>query len=226
VRIGIGGPGGRARLATCVAELDALYQLSVFPGDRQTRAMQEEVLEFWFAPAGTAEHGTTRSVWFRKDPAFDAQIWARFGVAIETALTGGFTEWSSPRGALARILLLDQFTRNSFRDTPRAFAGDALAFATADDAVARGDDGALAPVERWFMYMPYVHAESLHAQERSLALFGRLRDQTGLAEPFEWAERHAGVIRLFGRFPHRNATLGRASTAEEIAFLAAPGSRF
>ncbi len=112
------------------------------------------------------------------------------------------------------------------RDTPRAFAGDALALALADDAIARGDDGALAPVERWFMYIPYEHAESLRAQERSLTLFRRLRDQTGLVEPLTWAERHADVIRLFGRFPHRNAILGRVSTPEEIAFLAAPGSRF
>jgi uncharacterized protein (DUF924 family) len=188
--------------------------------------MQEEILEFWFGRPGTAGHGSTRSVWFRKDPQFDSEITARFGVAIATALAGGFSDWSSPRGALARILLLDQFTRNSFRDTPRAFSGDALALKVADEAVARGDDGALAPVERWFVYMPFVHAEAQPAQERSLALFRRLRDQTGLAEPLAWAEKHAAVIRLFGRFPHRNAILGRVSTPEETAFLAAPGSRF
>ncbi len=188
--------------------------------------MQEEILDFWFGRPGTTEHGSTRSVWFRKDPAFDSEITVRFGVAIETVLAGGYADWSSPRGALARLLLLDQFTRNSFRDTPRAFAGDALALALADDAIARGDDRALAPVERWFMYMPYEHAESLPAQERSLALFRRLRDDTALAEPLAWAEKHAEVIRLFGRFPHRNAILGRASTPAEIAFLAAPGSRF
>jgi uncharacterized protein (DUF924 family) len=207
-------------------ELDALYQRFADPGDTATDAMQEEILDFWFGRPGTAEHGSTRSVWFRKDPAFDSEITARFGVAIETALSGGDVDWASPRGALARILLLDQFTRNSFRDTPRAFVGDTLALAIAEDAVARGDDVSLSPVERWFMYMPFVHAESPHAQERSLALFRSLRDQTGLAEPLPWAERHAGVIRLFGRFPHRNAILGRASTPEEIAFLAAPGSRF
>lgn len=188
--------------------------------------MQEEILEFWFGRPGTAEHGSSRSSWFRKDPAFDAEIWARFGVAIETALAGGFADWGSPRGALARILLLDQFTRNCFRDTPRAFAGDAPALAAAEDVVARGDDLALAPLERWFVYLPFVHAESPHAQEQSLTLFRRLRDETGLAEPLPWAERHAAVVRLFGRFPHRNAILDRASTPEEVAFLAAPGSRF
>jgi uncharacterized protein (DUF924 family) len=188
--------------------------------------MQEEILDFWFGRPGTPEHGNSRRVWFRKDASFDGEIWARFGVAIETALAGGFVDWVSPRGALALILLLDQFTRNCFRDTPRAFAGDAPALAIAEDAVARGDDLALAPLERWFVYMPYVHAESPYMQEQSLALFRRLIEETGLAEPLPWAERHAAVIRLFGRFPHRNAILGRPSTPEEVAFLAAPGSRF
>jgi uncharacterized protein (DUF924 family) len=188
--------------------------------------MQEEILEFWFGQPGTAEYGNSRRIWFHKDPAFDAEVWAWFGVAIETALAGGFADWAAPRGALARILLLDQFTRNCFRDTPRAFAGDARALAIAEDVVARADDLALAPLERWFVYMPYVHAESPYVQEQSLVLFRRLRDQTGLAEPLPWAERHAAVIRLFGRFPHRNAILDRASTPEEVAFLATPGSRF
>jgi len=117
-------------------------------------------------------------------------------------------------------------TRNSFRDEPRAFAGDPLALATAEAAIARSDDRALIPVERQFLYLPFAHAEDLAAQERSIALHTRLRDETGLSDPLLWAERHAGVIRLFGRYPHRNAMLGRRSTPEEIAFLAAPGSRF
>lgn len=188
--------------------------------------MQEEILEFWFGRPGTADYGSTRNVWFRKDTAFDAAIRERFGAAIETALSGGFADWASPRGALARILLLDQFTRNAFRDTPRAFAGDALALRLADATIARGDDEKLIPVERWFLYMPFVHAESPPAQQRAVELFRRLRDLTGLADPLKWAERHAAVIDRFGRFPHRNAILGRESTAEEIAFLAAPGSRF
>jgi uncharacterized protein (DUF924 family) len=188
--------------------------------------MQEEILEFWFGRPGTAEYGSTRNVWFRKDVAFDAAIRERFGAAIETALSGGFTDWTSPRGMLARILLLDQFTRNAFRDTPRAFAGDSLALTLAGEAIARGDDDRRIAVERWFMYMPFVHAESAPAQERAVELFRKLRDQAGLADPLQWAERHAAVVQRFGRFPHRNAILGRESTAEEVAFLAAPGSRF
>jgi uncharacterized protein (DUF924 family) len=188
--------------------------------------MQEEILEFWFGRPGTADYGSTRKGWFRKDAAFDAAIRERFGAAIETALSGGFADWTAPRGVLARILLLDQFTRNSFRDTARAFAGDARALSLAEEAIARGDDGHLIPVERWFMYMPCEHAESLSAQKRAVSLFRRLRDETGLVEPLAWAERHAQIVRLFGRFPHRNAILGRESTPEEVAFLAAPGSRF
>jgi uncharacterized protein (DUF924 family) len=186
----------------------------------------EEVLDFWFGQPGTDTYGSARPVWFRKDAAFDAQIRAHFAAAIETALAGGFAAWTSPRGSLARILLLDQFTRNAFRDTPRAFAGDALALSLAEAAVGLGDDDRLIPVERWFMYLPFVHAESPRAQLRSLELFRRLRDTSGLADPLVWAERHAKVVEQFGRFPHRNAVLGRESTAQEIAFLNTPGSRF
>ena len=184
------------------------------------------ILDFWFGEPGSVEYGRSRSEWFRKNPAFDAEIRSRFGAAVETALAGGFADWTAPRTQLARVLLLDQFTRNGFRDSPRAFAGDALALAIVADAIARGEDRSLIPVERSFLYLPYAHAEDSAAQERSVALFTRLRDETGLADPLLWAERHAAVIRLFGRFPHRNAILGRESTPEEIAFLSAPGSRF
>jgi uncharacterized protein (DUF924 family) len=190
----------------------------------------EDVLRFWF---GTASHADTdgsfpsRVEWFRKDAAFDATIRARFADVIDIALAGGLGDWcTTARGALARVVVLDQFTRNVFRDTPAAFAGDARALATADDALARGHDRELAPVERWFLYMPYVHSEEAARQSQSVALFRALADETGLADPLVWAERHAGVVRRFGRFPHRNAILGRASTPEEFAFLAMPGSRF
>ena len=188
--------------------------------------MQDEILDFWFAPRGSAEHGKTRELWFRKDASVDQAIRARFGGAVETALAGGFGEWTTPRGALARVLLLDQFTRNIYRETPRAFAGDVMAFGISRAAVANRDDQALMPVERSFLYMPFEHAEDLAAQETSLQLFARLRDETGLSEPVVWAERHAAVIRRFGRYPHRNAILGRESTAEEIEFLASAGGRF
>ena len=190
------------------------------------QTQQDEILDFWFGPRTSAAYGQSRPEWFRKNPSFDAEIRARFGAAVETALAGGFADWTAPRAALARVLLLDQFTRNSFRGEPRAFAGDPLALATAEASIARGDDRTLIPVERWFMYLPFEHSEDLAKQQRGIALCTRLRDETGHGEPLVWVEKHAAVIRRFGRFPHRNAVLGRESTPEEIDFLARPGSRF
>ena len=185
------------------------------------------ILTFWYGPKDAVLDRIERDVWFRKDAAFDAEIRARFGDAIDIALAGGYGEWcATAEGALARVLVLDQFTRNVHRDTPTAFAGDARALATAQDAVERGLDRALDRYGRWFLYMPFEHAEDRVAQERSLALFGALAEETGLARPLEWAHKHADVIARFGRYPHRNAILGRAPTPEELAFLAGPGSRF
>ena len=133
---------------------------------------------------------------------------------------------STAHGALARVLVLDQFTRNVFRDTPQAFAGDERALATADDAVARGLDRELDGRGRWFLYMPFEHAESVAMQHRSLELFAALAQETGDPAPLEWARKHADVVFRFGRYPHRNEILGRPSTPEEVAFLAEPGSRF
>ncbi|MEO8752066.1 MAG: DUF924 family protein [Casimicrobiaceae bacterium] len=185
------------------------------------------ILDFWFGRPGSPERATARDAWFRKDPAFDAVIRERFGDAISIAVAGGFGEWcGSADGALARVLLLDQFTRNVYRDTPRAFAGDARALATAQEAIDRGYDHEVEPSGRWFFYMPFEHAEDEAAQRRSVALFGALARDTGDASLLEWARKHAEVIFRFGRFPHRNAILGRKSTPEESAFLAQPGSRF
>jgi uncharacterized protein (DUF924 family) len=192
----------------------------------------EAVLAFWFPPdEGGADAAVDpfpqRRHWFHKDAAFDARLRERFEPLIAQALAGGLGEWTAtPRGALARVIVLDQFTRNAYRDTPAAFAGDARALATAARAIALGFDGKLAPVERWFLYMPFEHSESLHDQQRSVTLFRALAHETGLVAPVDWAERHAEVIRVFGRFPHRNAILGRSSTPEEIEFLRSPGSRF
>jgi uncharacterized protein (DUF924 family) len=185
--------------------------------------LARDVLAFWFGPPALAR----REVWFRKDAAFDATIRERFLDAIAAACAGAYGEWCvEPRGALARVVLLDQFTRNAFRDTPDAFSGDERAIATADDAIAKGFDRALAPLERTFLYLPFEHSEDVAMQERSLAMFGALAQETGDWSQFEWVERHARIIRMFGRFPHRNAILGRPSTSEEIAFLKTPGSGF
>ena len=185
------------------------------------------VLDFWFGARGSPERGRARKAWFRTDPAFDDEIRRRFGGAVETALTGGYAEWSaSAQGAVALVLLLDQFTRNLFRGTPRAFEGDASALAASEDAVSRGLDRELGFYERWFLYMPFEHAESVPAQQRSLALFGALSKDMQDDDSLVWARKHAGVVFRFGRYPHRNAVLGRPSTPEEEAFLREPGSRF
>jgi uncharacterized protein (DUF924 family) len=190
-------------------------------------AAPDEVLDFWFGAPGSAESGRPRELWFTKSAATDALIRDRFGTAVEAALHGQLRHWADgdARGALALILLLDQFTRNVFRDRARAFAGDDVALAVAKRLVADGRDRQLAPVERWFAYLPFEHSERIEDQHESLRLFGELALQ-GLTEPLLWAQKHHEVIARFGRYPHRNEAVGRQSTAEEIEFLRQPGSRF
>jgi uncharacterized protein (DUF924 family) len=182
-----------------------------------------DVLAFWF---GQVEH--QRPEWFRKDPAFDAQVRERFGATVETALADGLPDWAaSAEGALARVIVLDQFTRNMFRDTARAFAGDALALATARALCERGHDQTLPPLRRVFVYMPFEHAEDAAAQAQSVRLFAALAIEAPALVGFEdYARRHAAIIERFGRFPHRNRALGRADRAGEAAFLQQPGSGF
>jgi len=192
----------------------------------RSEAMQPaDVLAFWFGQPPTEQ---PRAEWFRKDPAFDERIRQRFGAVIEHALDGGLQHWDErPAGVLARILVLDQFTRNTWRETPRAFAGDAQALAAAQALVASGGDQQLPPLQRWFAYLPFEHAEDRAVQRQSRHLFAELaRAHRALADAQHWAVRHAEVVERFGRYPHRNAILGRASTPEEEAFLRQPGSSF
>jgi uncharacterized protein (DUF924 family) len=176
----------------------------------------EEVLSFWFAPGG-------RERWFERDPALDAEIARRFAPLVEEAAAGRLDALAGePRGALALCVLLDQFPRDIWRGTPRAFACDEAARRVAGRAVAAGLDRGLPPEERLFLYLPFEHSESLADQERSVALMVGLGD----AEWLDYAVRHRDVVARFGRFPHRNAILGRASTPEEEAFLREPGSSF
>lgn len=188
----------------------------------------QTVLDFWFGPADDSGHAQSRAAWFKKDAAFDAQIRERFGPLIEQALGGALAGWAaSPRAALAQVLVLDQFTRNAFRDSARAFAGDALALAAAQALVASGQDRGLTGVQRQFVYLPFEHAEDLSMQREALRLFGTLgADAPELAGLLDWAQRHHDIVARFGRFPHRNAALGRSSTTEEAAFLLTPGSGF
>jgi uncharacterized protein (DUF924 family) len=186
------------------------------------------VLDFWFAAPGDPEHLQTRAAWFRKDEAFDAQIRERFAPTIDAALDGRLTRWAdTPHGALAQVIVLDQFPRNAFRGNARAFAGDTRALAAAQAMVANGADRTLAGVQRQFVYLPFEHAEDITAQREALRLFAQLEaDEPALAGLLRWAQVHHDIIERFGRFPHRNAMLGRDSTPDELAFLRQPGSSF
>lgn len=167
-----------------------------------------DVVAFW------REAGAER--WFKKDAAFDDEIRRRFLTSYEAAAAGKLSLWEqSAEGALALLILLDQFPRNMFRGLPRAFASDALARAVAAGAIVRGFDSQVEPAMRQFFYVPFEHSENLADQERGVALYKAAGDADGL----KWAELHADIIRRFGRFPHRNAALGRVTTPEEQAFL-------
>jgi uncharacterized protein (DUF924 family) len=189
----------------------------------------QDVLDFWFLPIGVKGHNMQRAEWFRKDDAFDREIFRLFGDIVEDGLAGGLRQWDDEgtQGVLARILVLDQFTRNIYRGTPKAFAGDALAL---EAALAIDDSGAnqtLPPVQRAFAYLPFEHAENLSLQERAVILFDKLHaSASGSDSMLDYARRHHAVIRKFGRFPHRNAILGRPSTPEELEYLQQPGSGF
>ena len=188
----------------------------------------QAVLDFWFGMPASAEFGRSRKAWFAKDDAFDQTIRERFGALVEQTLRSEHDDWADdPRSALAQILLLDQFTRNAFRGTPRAFAGDARALAAATRMVGARRDEALPPFMRGFVYLPFEHAEGLAMQDEAIRLFSRLVSEAPEhADMLNYAHRHRDVIERFGRFPHRNEILGRRSTAEEIAFVKQPGSGF
>jgi uncharacterized protein (DUF924 family) len=181
----------------------------------------DDVLDFWFA----GDPRASRDVWFRKRDDFDAACGA-FADALRAARQGALDHWAdTPRGTLALIILLDQFSRNLHRDSPEAFAADPQARALARRALAQGFDLQLEWPERIFIYLPFEHSEELADQEKGVRLFEELRIALGDL-PAEQAYRHRDIIRRYGRFPHRNVVLDRESTAEEQAFLARPGAGF
>ena len=187
-----------------------------------------EVLDFWFGAPGSEEFGRERKMWFRKSAVFDALLRERFGALLDAANAGELDAWcATPEGALALVIVLDQFSRNCHRDTPRAFSADDKALAIARAMVASGADLRLPTLQhRSFAYLPFEHAESAEAQRESLRLFGELAKDPEGQGYYDYALRHAKVIERFGRFPHRNAQLGRTSTEDETAFLREPGSSF
>lgn len=193
----------------------------------EIRADDQRVLDFWFGTPGARGYGAERKEWFVKKPAFDAQIRARFQALHARAHAGACAAWrDNPSSLLALIIVLDQFSRNMYRDTPAAFASDPAALAAARLMIANGWDARLMPAARHFVYLPFEHSEDLAAQEESMRLFAAAAVDPDKDEGVDWARKHHDIIRRFGRFPHRNAILGRPSTPEELAFLKQPGSRF
>jgi len=175
-----------------------------------------DILHFWFTELTPKQHYT-------KDAALDEAIRSRFGATLEAASRCELFAWrATPEGRLAEVLVLDQFSRNVYRDTPRAFAQDALALALAQELVASGQDRSLPLAQRSFAYMPYMHSESALIHAQAIALFS----QPGIEDSLRFEQRHQEIIHRFGRYPHRNALLGRTSTAGELAFLSEPGSSF
>jgi uncharacterized protein (DUF924 family) len=192
-----------------------------------TSATATDILDFWLGEPQSADYGKPRAVWFQKDTAFDQLLRDRFFAVYEQAAVDGLAHWQEDlHSCLAFIILLDQFPRNLFRNTPQAFSTDFRALATAKYAIAQGYDQLLLPVQRWFVYLPFEHSESWEEQQRSIQLWEQLRSDADSASAIEFAHRHAEIIQRFGRFPHRNQILGRTSTEEELEFLMQPGSSF
>ena len=195
----------------------------------------EDIIEFWFGICD--EDGgfdtSRQSSWWKKDPAFDDRIRSDFGELVQAASSGTLDAWAErPVDRVALVVVLDQFRRNIYRDTPDAFSADARALGLTLDGIDRGHDCAVAPMQRVFLYMPLMHAEELVIQDRGCALFANIAAE--VAAPYRatyennarYAIAHRDIIARFGRFPHRNRILGRVSTPEEIAFLETPGSSF
>ena len=178
--------------------------------------MYQDVLDFWFNEIEPKK-------WFQKDLDFDKSIQARFGALHQQAIQGELFSWrDTAQGALAEIIVLDQFSRNLYRDQAESFAADPMALALAQTAIDKGFDKALSSSERSFLYMPYMHSESVLIHEMAVVLFTALETSNTL----EFELKHKKIVDRFGRYPHRNTILGRASSAEELVFLQEPNSSF
>src|SRR5262245_14525122 len=192
----------------------------------------EEILLFWLGddPKNPLRNS---SLWWKKDPAFDQEIREKFEGDLKKAVKGDCEAWKeTPRGCLAFVILLDQFSRNMYRETPKSFAQDILALTVCLEGIKKGFDRQLLPMERTFLYMPLQHSEDPKIQRRGVEAFRRLAEEApenlkkDLEGNLQYDLRHAEIVERFGRFPHRNRILGRSSTQEEIEFLKTPGSSF
>jgi uncharacterized protein (DUF924 family) len=181
-----------------------------------TDANPEELLSYWFSPE-------VKPKWFQPDEAFDSELRTRFADWLAAAKNGALDDWrETASGTLALVVLMDQIPRNIYRGTPDAFATDSQALALSREAIAKGFDAQFTEEQRSFLYLPFMHSEDLATQDDGVSLYKTL----GNAEALDYMQRHRDIIARFGRFPHRNAFLGRGSTEEEIEFLKQPGSSF
>ncbi len=176
----------------------------------------DSIIDFWFTELTNAQR-------FAKDEALDALLRQRFGATLRSAIAGELFEWrQTAHGRLAEILVLDQFSRNIYRNTPAAFAQDAQALTLAQELVSRGLDSTFPPERRAFVFMPFMHSESLFIHQQAKDFFS----QPGLEDTLHFEQKHLAILQRFGRYPHRNAISGRQSTPEELDFLSQPGSSF
>ncbi len=186
-----------------------------------------DVLAFWFGGEGEPGYGEFRDQWFRKDDAFDREVTDRFGDLYRRAAAGELDAWrEEAEGCLALVIVLDQFPRNMFRGDARTHATDEQALEAAKYAIERALDRELPAFQRMFLYMPFMHAEDVEDQRRSVELFEGLAAEPGGPDVVEYAVGHREIVERFGRFPHRNAILGRGTTPEEAEFLTQPESSF
>jgi uncharacterized protein (DUF924 family) len=199
------------------------FELDTLPLPARAQAL----FDFWFGKADHPERFHHKQIWFRSTPEFDAAVRENFAADHEAAVAGAFADWrETPFSALALVMLLDQVPRNIFRSTPRAFASDPLALATTNHALACDFDQAVPPAWRLFFYLPFEHSEKLADQQRGLDLLLALPPVEGRKNDGHMTRLHLEIVERFGRFPHRNAILGRESTAEELAFLIECEHRF
>jgi len=189
--------------------------------------LANNILDFWFGKPDEANYGKPQKKWFIKDKDFDEEVRSRFLEIYQKAVLGELDNWKETSlSCLALILIFDQFPRNIFRNTPKAFATDEKALNLARYAIEKGFDRELLPVQGWFIYCPFEHSENLEDQKKAVELFLTLKDDPESESAIDYAYRHLKVIERFGRFPHRNKILGRQNTPEEEEFLKQPGSSF
>jgi uncharacterized protein (DUF924 family) len=187
----------------------------------------QEILDFWLGKTDASDYGKPHKKWFIKNTNFDKEVRSQFLEVYDKAVSGELDTWKeSPLSCLALILLLDQFPRNMFRNTPKAFATDEKALNVAQYAIKHQFDRELLPVQRWFIYCPFEHSENLENQQKAVEFFSSLKEDPDSESAINYAYQHLKVIERFGRFPHRNKILGRQNTPEEEEFLKQLGSSF